>query len=186
MCLVESMTGRLLSERSLTLALSEMDRDSAWLSIAQVQESVSLSLYIYIYILMATASAADPLQGGPRHCGQWGQEPWVQWGGGVRGGWGWGLEVWKGWGVWGWGLGVGVEPRGQEQGAHDKHGRRGRVRAGWGWGLGVGVAGAKKRTSIGSHAAQGMKNGTRSHGAGGGCVGGGGRGGEATCLGRGP
>ena len=50
-------------------------------------------------------------------------------GGGVHGGWGWG-----GWGR-GWGLGVGVEPWGQEPWVHDKRGRRGRVRAGWG-GLG--------------------------------------------------
>ena len=67
-----------------------------------------------------------------------------------------------------WGVGVGGGAMGP--GARGPW-RRGRVRAGWGCGLGVGVAGARKRTSVGSHAAQKMKNGTRSHGAGGGCVG---------------
>ena len=55
------------------------------------------------------------------------------------GGWGWGwsqLQVWKGVGGGG---GGGGEPWGQEPWVHDKHGWRGRVRAGWGWGLGVGV-----------------------------------------------
>ena len=56
---------------------------------------------------------------GPWTMSQWGQEPWVQWGGGGVGGVGVGSV-----GAWGWGWGLGVG---------------GRVRAGWGWGLGVGV-----------------------------------------------
>ena len=73
---------------------------------------------------------------GPWTMSQWGQEPWVQWGAGCVGGGGGGVG--GGGGLGGVGVG-GVEPWGQEPWVHDKHGRRGRVRAGWGWGLGVGV-----------------------------------------------
>ena len=74
---------------------------------------------------------------------QWGQEPWVQWGGRVRGGWGWGLEVWshgarsQAWAVGQGACGVGVGVGGgggagainrrdgewdQEPWVHEKHG----------------------------------------------------------------
>ena len=59
-----------------------------------------------------------------------GLEPWVQWGGGCVGG----VVGCVGVGVGGGGGAITPGARG-----HDKHGRRGRVRAGWGWGLRVGV-----------------------------------------------
>ena len=115
------------------------------------------------------------------------EEPWVQWGGGVRGGWGWGLEVWKGGvcggGGWGWGS---HDARSK---AHDKRGRRGRVRAGWG-GLRVEWSSSRdeewdqepwvheKHGGVRGGLGQGesMRSG-KGGWAGSGCVGGGGRGG---------